>query len=56
MLFRVRTNLKLALARVEAELRSPDVDELVAFIRASRRGVAFGPPRGGQAGDSEDPE
>jgi hypothetical protein len=31
---------------VEAEVRSPDVDHLIAFIRASRRGVAFGPPRG----------
>lgn len=56
VLFRVRTNLTVALAHVEADLRSPDVDELVAFIRASRRGVAFGPPRAGQAEDSEDPE
>jgi UDP-N-acetylglucosamine acyltransferase len=56
VLFRVRTNLTAALARVEAELRSPDVDELLAFIRASRRGIAFGPPRGAQADDSEDPE
>jgi len=46
ILFRVRTNLAVAIARVEAEVRSPDVDDLLAFIRASRRGVAFGPPRG----------
>ena len=46
LLFRVRTNLRRALARVEAEVHSPDVDELLAFIRASRRGVAMGPARG----------
>ena len=46
ILFRVRTNLAAAIARVEAEVRSPDIDDLLAFIRASRRGVAFGPPRG----------
>src|SRR5206468_11335077 len=45
ILFRVRTNLRLAMARVEAEISSPDVDYLLAFIRASRRGVAFGPGR-----------
>ena len=56
LLFRARANLRAAMARVEAEVRSPDVDELVAFIRASRRGVAFGPPRGGHDDDSEDPE
>jgi UDP-N-acetylglucosamine acyltransferase len=43
MLFRTRTNLSLAMARVEAEIRSPEVDYLLAFIRASRRGVAMGP-------------
>ena len=46
ILFRVRTNMAAAIARVEAELRSPDVDELIAFIRGSRRGVGFGPRRG----------
>ncbi len=45
ILFRVRTNLAAAMARVEAEVRSPDVDHLLAFIRSSRRGVAFGPVR-----------
>jgi UDP-N-acetylglucosamine acyltransferase len=58
ILFRVRTNLRLAMARVEAEISSPDVDYLLAFIRASRRGVAFGPardPRGRSAGqDAEE--
>ena len=53
ILFRVRTNLAIALARVEAELPSPDVAELVGFIRDSRRGVAFGPRR---AVDEEDEE
>jgi UDP-N-acetylglucosamine acyltransferase len=46
ILFRVRTNLGEAMARVEAEVRSPDVDHLLAFIRSSARGVAHGPPRG----------
>ncbi len=47
MLFRVRMNLREAMARVEAECPSPDVAELLAFIRESKRGVAFGPRRGG---------
>ena len=46
ILFRVRTNLAVAMARVEAEVRSADVDHLLEFIRGSQRGVAFGPPRG----------
>jgi hypothetical protein len=45
ILFHARTNLAAAIARVEAEVRSPDVDHLLAFVRSSRRGVAFGPPR-----------
>jgi UDP-N-acetylglucosamine acyltransferase len=52
ILFRVRTNLRTAMARVEAEVRSPEVEELLAFIRASQRGVGMGPPRG--AADEED--
>lgn len=52
VLFRTRTNLRAALAQVEATVHSPDVDELVAFIRASRRGVAMGPSRG--AADADD--
>ena len=55
ILFRVRTNLALAMALVEAEVRSPDVDHLLAFLRASRRGVAMGPPRG-RHGDTEPDE
>jgi len=54
ILFRVRANLHDAVARVEAEVRSPDVDELLAFLRASRRGVAMGPAGGGAAGDDAD--
>jgi UDP-N-acetylglucosamine acyltransferase len=53
ILFHARTNLALAMARVEAEPRSPEVDYLLAFIRGSRRGVAFGPARG-PAGDEDD--
>jgi UDP-N-acetylglucosamine acyltransferase len=54
VLFRVRTNLAAAIARVEAEIRSPDVDHLLAFIRSSRRGVAFGPARAGTDDGAED--
>jgi cytochrome c-type biogenesis protein CcmE len=50
ILFRVRINLTDALARVAAEAPTADVEELLAFIRASRRGVAMGPPRGGASG------
>lgn len=51
ILFRVRRNLQDAVAEVEAAVRTPDVDELLAFIRASRRGVAMGPPRGAAGED-----
>ena len=54
MLFRVRTNMRQAMARVEAEVHSPDVDYLLAFMRASTRGVATGPRRGGDAADEDD--
>jgi UDP-N-acetylglucosamine acyltransferase len=42
VLFRVRVNLREAMARVEAGPRTPEVDELLAFIREARRGVAMG--------------
>jgi UDP-N-acetylglucosamine acyltransferase len=41
-------NLQVALAEVEADSPSPAVRELLDFIRASKRGVCFG-PRGGSA-------
>ena len=43
-LFGTRQNLKLAIARLEqtGEL-TPEVIELLDFIKASKRGVAFGP-------------
>ena len=53
ILFRARVNLREAMARVEAEVQSPDVDELLAFVRASKRGVAMGPAHG-PAGDEEE--
>jgi hypothetical protein len=40
------------MARVEAEVRSPEVDEMLAFIRSSKRGVARGVRAGG--GEAED--
>jgi UDP-N-acetylglucosamine acyltransferase len=52
ILFRIRTNLRDALARVETDLSGPDVDELLAFIRASKRGIAMGPPRTVVAADA----
>ncbi len=54
MLFRTRTNLSLAMARVDAEVRSLDVDYLLAFIRASRRGVAMGPRQGDGAAEDDE--
>jgi UDP-N-acetylglucosamine acyltransferase len=53
ILFRVRTNMAEAMTRVEAECRSPDVDELLAFIRAAKHGVAMGPARAGSDADDE---
>jgi len=44
-LFRRRGNLAHALAALEAQPQPPEVQELVAFIRASRRGVCTGPRR-----------
>ena len=55
ILFHVRTNMTAAVARVEAEVHSPEVDYLIAFIRGSRRGVAFGPARAA-ADDGADEE
>lgn len=42
LFFRPR-NLRIALAEVESAPLSPEVKELVEFIRASKRGVCFGP-------------
>ena len=51
-LFRGRRNLRLAIAEVEAEPRTPEIDELLAFIRGSRRGIC----RGRDAGTPTDGE
>jgi UDP-N-acetylglucosamine acyltransferase len=56
ILFRTRTNLSLAMARVEAEERTEDVQYLLEFIRASQRGVAMGPARGAAEDDDRDGE
>jgi UDP-N-acetylglucosamine acyltransferase len=49
--FGTRQNLKMALERLEMDGPHPaEVGELIAFVRASKRGVAFGPRRGA-AGD-----
>jgi UDP-N-acetylglucosamine acyltransferase len=48
-LFRNRRNLRAAIADVEQQARTPEVDELLQFIREARRGVAFGPKQGDSA-------
>jgi len=52
-LFKVRCNLTEAMAAVEAEHGTvPEVAEVLAFMRASKRGVAMGPA--GSASSEED--
>lgn len=51
-LFRIRRNVRDALAAVEAGTMTDEVSELVAFIRASTRGVCVG-PHAGAAGAEE---
>jgi UDP-N-acetylglucosamine acyltransferase len=53
ILFRTRLNLTAALARVEAEVQSPEVDEMLAFIRASKRGIVRGYRAAGGEADDE---
>jgi len=53
-LFRTRRNLRAALAEVEAAPMTDDVAELVAFIRASTRGVCFGPRAGRDRAEEAD--
>lgn len=45
-LFRTHGNLRTAVAELATAPQSPAVDELLAFIRASTRGVCFGPRAG----------
>jgi UDP-N-acetylglucosamine acyltransferase len=53
-LFGTRQNLQMALERLESTGPHPaEVSELIAFISASKRGVAFG-PRDAAAGDSNE--
>jgi UDP-N-acetylglucosamine acyltransferase len=54
-LFRTRQNLNLALERFVDSSPHPaaEVTELIDFIRASKRGVAFG-PRGAESADDSD--
>jgi UDP-N-acetylglucosamine acyltransferase len=56
ILFGERRNLKLAMAEVEAAPSTPEVQELLAFVRASRRGVAQGPRRGAASDGVQDDE
>ncbi|MFN8643118.1 MAG: acyl-ACP--UDP-N-acetylglucosamine O-acyltransferase [Candidatus Binatia bacterium] len=53
-LFRTRRNLRAALAEVEAGSPTDEVAELVAFIRASTRGVCLGPRPGGDRPEAAD--
>jgi UDP-N-acetylglucosamine acyltransferase len=52
-LFRTRRNLAVALSEIASEETTAEVRELVDFIRASKRGVCFG-PRGHAASDEDD--
>ena len=52
-LFSKRQNLKMALERIASEKLIPEAQEMVDFIRASKRGVAFG-LREGRIEDSEE--
>ena len=56
ILFGERTNIRLAMERAAAECPSPDVDEVLAFIRAAKRGVAMGPRGRGTGGGDDDGE
>ena len=54
-LFGERRNLKLAIEELAAAgPLTPEVAEMVEFIRAARRGVAFGPRAAGEADHSDD--
>jgi UDP-N-acetylglucosamine acyltransferase len=50
-LFSQRRNLKTALAEVEGGSVTPEVREMIDFIRASKRGVCFGPVAGRSEAD-----
>ena len=50
-LFFSRRNLRHAMAELETEPCTPEVEHLLAFIRASKRGVAFGPRHRGSSED-----
>jgi UDP-N-acetylglucosamine acyltransferase len=51
MLFRTRRNLRQALAELQAGPLSPEVQELIEFIRSAKRGVCFGPRSGADGPD-----
>jgi UDP-N-acetylglucosamine acyltransferase len=54
VLFGVRRNLKNAIAELEgSENLTPEVTEMIAFIRQSKRGVAFG-PKSSRADDADE--
>jgi len=50
-LFRRRRNLRQALDEVEAGAVTPEVRQLIDFIRSAARGVCLGPRAGGSTGD-----
>ena len=53
-LFGIRQNLKLAIERLEKSGDAiPEVAEMLTFIKASKRGVAFGPHDSHSSDDSE---
>lgn len=52
-LFGSRRNLRQALAEVEAGAVTEEIAEVLAFIRASTRGVCFGPRAAGDEADAD---
>ena len=53
-LFLQRRNLRTAVAEVDSGATTPEVREMIDFIRASNRGVCFGPVGRGEADDLAD--
>ncbi len=54
LLYRSGLTVPEALPRLEAECTSPEARELIAFVRASKRGIAGGRPPRGEGHDDED--
>lgn len=56
LLYRSGLTVPEALPRLEAECTSPEARELIAFVRASKRGIAAGRPPRGDGHPDEEPD